>query len=98
MRHPADLKRALDSGDLGEVAEVLCAMPVPPVRTADELLVRLDDVAQRDAVQALQHARWGGGDGVRARQLLRAAFAKGPRWRAMETPKPPLLPPLYPSA
>ena len=93
----ADLRRALDTGDLGEVADALCAMATPPVRDVDALLDRLDDAAQRDAIEALQRARWGHGDGVQARQILRSAFAKGPRWRIEAAVKPALLPPLYPS-
>jgi hypothetical protein len=93
----ADLRRALDTGDLGEVADALCAMATPPVRDVDALLDRLDDAAQRDAIEALQRARWGHGDGVQARQVLRSAFAKGPRWRIETAVKPALLPPLYPS-
>jgi hypothetical protein len=92
-----ELKRALDSGDLGEVADVLCAMAAPAAADLDHLLTRLADPAQREAIDALQRARWGGGDGVRARQLLRDAFAKGPRWRAVDVVNPSPLPPLYPA-
>lgn len=97
-RTTAELKRALDTGDLGDVADTLCAMAIPSTRTVDELLSRLGDPAQRDALEALQRARWGQGDGADARRRLRAAFAKGPAWRTVETAKPSLLPPLYPSA
>lgn len=91
-----DLKRALDRGDLGDVADALCALARPPVRDLDTLLDRLDDPRQREAVDALQRARWGGGDGVAARELLRRAFAKGPRWRATAGRTEALLAPLYP--
>ncbi|HEU0305523.1 MAG TPA: protein BatD, partial [Lysobacter sp.] len=95
----ADLRRMLDTGDLGEVADTLCAMATPPARDVDALLARLDDAAQRDAIEALQRARWAQGDGMQARQLLRSAFANGPRWRMETAPeKAPVLPPLYPSA
>jgi len=60
------------------------------------LLPRLPDPRQRDAVVALQQARWGGGDGVAARAALRAAFRQGPRWRTDDTPAAEPLPPLYP--
>jgi hypothetical protein len=92
-----DLKRALDSGDFGDVADVLCAMAKPPAADLDAVRERLDDAAQRDAVAELQRARWGDGDGPAARASLRAAFASGPRWRsraATATDEP--LPPLYP--
>lgn len=95
-RGQADLRRALDTGDLGEVADVLRAMAVPPARDVDDLLARLDDPLQREAVEALQRARWGDGHGVAARGMLREAFAKGPRWRPVEAVKPSPLPPLYP--
>lgn len=92
----AELRRVLETGDLGDVAETLRAMATPPAGNLDELLARLDDAGQRDAVVALQRARWGNGDGVRARQLLRSAFSKGPRWRVEPASAPSLLPPLYP--
>ncbi|WP_460729432.1 BatD family protein [Lysobacter rhizosphaerae] len=95
-RTSTELKRALETGSLGDVADVLQAMAAPPARDLDELLARLDDPRQRDALDALQRARWGNGDGVRARQVLKSAFAHGPRWRGASAPPPSLLPPLYP--
>lgn len=92
----AALKRALDTGDLGDVAEALRTMATPPARDMDELLDRLADPRQREAVAALQRARWGDGDGVRARQALRNAFAQGPTWHAASKREAALLPPLYP--
>ncbi|QNP42177.1 BatD family protein [Lysobacter solisilvae (ex Woo and Kim 2020)] len=92
----ADLRCALETGDLGDVGDTLRLMATPPARDVDELLQRLDDPAQRDAVAALQRARWGNGDGARARQALRNAFAKGPKWRRVAASAPALLPPLYP--
>jgi hypothetical protein len=94
----SEFKRALDVGDLGTVAEMLCAMANPPVHDIDSLLLRLDDPAQREAVQLLQSARWGGGDGVAARRRLREAFARGPRWRTTPRAAPSPLPPLYPES
>ena len=92
-----DLKRALDRGDLGDVAETLCAMASPPIADLDALRPRLDDPQQIAAVEALQRARWSDGDGVAARMALRDAFKRGPRWRAAkkEVVDEPL-PPLYP--
>ena len=92
----AHLARVLDTGDLGDVAQALVAMARPPARDVDELLDRLADPTQREAVDALQRARWGGGDGVAARGLLRSAFARGPRWKATPAHAPSPLPPLYP--
>ncbi|SFK40642.1 Oxygen tolerance [Lysobacter sp. cf310] len=90
------LKQVLDSGDFGEVAAALCALAQPPAADVDELIQRLDDPAQRAALQAMQRARWAGGDGPAARAQLRAAFAQGPRWRATATHLASPLPPLYP--
>ena len=92
------LKRVLASGDLGDVADSLCALSRPPARDLDEVRARLDDPAQREAVDALQQARWGGGDGVAARAQLRGAFARGPHWRDAVAPARPPLPPLYPDS
>lgn len=96
---PADaeaLRRALAGGDLGIIARTLCAMATPPVDGLLTLRERLDDSAQRAAVDQLQLARWGGGDTQAARAAVRAAFAAGPRWRVQASPAAPLLPPLYP--
>lgn len=96
IRSQADLKRALDHADFGDLAQTLCAMARPPARGTDELLARLADPRQRHAIEAMERARWGGGDGVAARGLLRSAFAQGPRWRTTESSAPSPLPPLYP--
>ena len=93
----ASLKRALDTGDFAEVADALCALARPPAHDLDDVRARLDDPAQRDALDAMQRARWGDGDGVAARTQLRKAFARGPRWRSAPSAKPAPLPPLYPS-
>jgi hypothetical protein len=93
---PMQFKRALDGGDLGDVADALCALAVPPVAGLDALKLRLGDARQRDAVDALQRARWGDGDGTAARASLRAAFRHGPRWREPVAVQSPPLPPLYP--
>jgi hypothetical protein len=95
-RNGLPLQRALAGGTLGDVAEALCAGAQPPVASVDELRGRLADPAQRAAVDALQAARWGGGDGTAARAALRAAFARGPRWTEPTRAPAPPLPPLYP--
>jgi hypothetical protein len=96
MASPMPLKRALDSGDLGDVADALCAMALPPVADLDALKLRLADARQHDAVDALQRARWSDGDGTIARASLRAAFKHGPRWREPVAVQASPLPPLYP--
>jgi hypothetical protein len=91
-----DLKRLIDRGDFGDVADALCALARPPARDLDEARARLTDAQQREAIDALQSARWGGGSAITAREQLRRAFAEGPRWRAQAEPEPSPLPPLYP--
>jgi hypothetical protein len=93
----SDLKRALERGDLGEVADVLCAMASPPVADLDALRLRLEDESQIAAVDLLQRTRWSDGDGVAARAALRDAFKRGPRWHAAkQEAADEALPPLYP--
>lgn len=94
--NPGSLKRALDTGDLGDIVEALGALATPPTRDVATLQARLDDAAQRAALDLLERARWGDGDGVAARRALRAAFRDGPRWRRATASPGPVLPPLYP--
>lgn len=90
------VRKALDTGDLGDVLDALRAQATPPADSVDALLAHLADDAQRAAVQLAQRARFGDGDGVAARTALRQAFARGPRWHAAREADAPLLPPLYP--
>lgn len=90
------LRRALERGDLGDIADALLATADPPATDLDALRTRLDDLHQVDAVAALQQARWGSGDAAAARTRLREAFRNGPRWRTQAKTGKPLLPPLYP--
>ncbi len=94
----ANLKRALDTGDLDDVGDALRMMATPLAADLDEVIARLDDTVQRDAVHTLRRARWGDGDGTAARSALRDAFKHGPRWRkSVPVASEPLLP-LYPHA
>lgn len=92
----AELRRAIDRGGLDEVATLLCAMGDVP--DLDGVVAGLADPGQRQAVQAMQRARWAGeGDLGQARDRLREAFRDGPRWRSVSAPREPgELPPLYP--
>jgi hypothetical protein len=90
------LRRTLAEGDLGAIAETLCAVATPPAPDLDALRERLDDPEQRDAITLLQRARWGGGDAAATRAALRSAFADGPRWKRPPRASADLLPPLYP--
>lgn len=93
----ADLKRALDAGELDDIEDVLRGMARPAAVDLDDLHRRLATAAQRGAVELLRRARWAGGDAAQARAALREAFRGGPRWRTADTgdvEEP--LPPLYP--
>ena len=92
-----ELRRVLDQGGLDEVAQCLCAMA--GVADLDAVQARLASASQREAIAAMQRARWAGeGDVVQARQRLREAFRQGPQWRDTVAARPPELPPLYPQA
>ena len=93
-----DLRRALDTGTLDEVGEILIGMAPSPARDLDAVCAQLADPAQRQAIDALRRARWADGDGAQARALLRQAFASGPTWRvpAGGVAQGEALAPLYP--
>ena len=83
-RHLAEVVRARYGGQL-EAADL------------DEVVTRLDDPRQRDALLAMRRARWAGeGDPASARAALRTAFRDGPRWRPATAVDAAPLPPLYP--
>jgi len=91
-----ELRRVIDQGGLDEVAHCLCAMA--GVAGLDEVVARLESPVQRDAIAAMQRARWAGeGDVAQARQRLRDAFRSAPQWKAQAQRHAPELPPLYPS-
>ena len=92
------LRKALDTGDLGEVAAALCALASPAAADLDALSRRLAPGPQREAVASLQRARWGADEGgaAEARARVRAAFARGPDWQAQGDDRDGPLPPLYP--
>lgn len=94
---PADLKRALEAGDLDDIEDALRGMARPAATDLDDLHRRLASPAQRSAVDLLRRARWAGGDAAQARAALREAFRGGPQWsspevRAADEPLPPLYP------
>ena len=95
----AALRRALQGGDLGDVLHALRGLaPAGGAGAADGWRSLLADPAQRDAVDAIELARWGQGDPAAARAQARKAFAHGARWggtAADPRPREPL-PPLYP--
>ncbi|MDR1075449.1 MAG: BatD family protein [Xanthomonadaceae bacterium] len=99
VRTRADLKRALDAGELGGVGDVLRQMHDPVLPDLDALMAELADPEQRASIERLRRARWGDGDVPAARNALREAFRKGPEWVPEgdeSTTDIPSLPPLYP--
>jgi hypothetical protein len=90
------LRRALAEGDLAEIAAALCTTPGASAADLDALKPLLRDPRQRDAVEALQQARWGKGDAAHARAMLRAAFGDGVRIPGPDRGRVEPLPPLYP--
>ncbi|MBD8642223.1 BatD family protein [Stenotrophomonas sp. CFBP 13724] len=91
----ADLRRALDAESFAEVAAMLCAMA--GVSRLELVQAKLGDERQRQALQALQKARWAGdGDLPDVRRELKQAFHDGPHWSAPVTSTQTGLPPLYP--
>jgi len=96
--HLPDLRRALEQGSVDEVLHMLVTMS--GTHNLDAALVRLADPTQRQAIEALQRARWRGeGDLTAARTQLNHAFRNGPQWKIAAANAPiDELPPLYPSA
>jgi hypothetical protein len=93
----ADLRRVLDAGGFDEAVQLLRRMATPPAADLDEVIARLDDPAQREALDAMRRALWAGeGEPARARAALRAAFREGPHWKVAEGTASGPLPPLYP--
>ena len=92
----AELRRALDGEGFDQVEAQLCAMA--GVERIEQVIARLEDAAQRQVLQDLQQARWGGqGDLAPLRARLREVFRDGPHWStaagAVDTGLAPLYPP-----
>ena len=99
LRRGPTLTRALALGELDAIAfALLDAAPDPRAQHLGEVAQRLDDQSQSAAVQALDAARWGGGDAASALSTLRKSFAQPPRWRGHRVMErgDDVLPPLYP--
>lgn len=105
---PRDLQeQALDAARAGDAARtehglLEWARAVrPTVQHAGALRDALSDPAQRGALDALQRARWQGGDGASACAAVAQAFAHGFAWHDDDKPASgaddEALPPLYPS-
>ena len=90
------LAEAMRQGELSAIARALSGEAGVRGDDLDGVRARLDDTAQREAIERLQAARWGDGDAAVALVALRGAFAQGPRWRMRGRAPSSLLPPLYP--
>lgn len=91
----AELRRALDGEGFDQVEAQLCAMA--GVERIEQVIARLGDAAQRQVLQDLQQARWGGqGDLAPLRSRLREVFRDGPHWSAAAGTADTGLAPLYP--
>lgn len=91
----AELRRAIDGEGFDQVEALLCSMA--GVERLEQVIERLADPAQRQTLQALQQARWGGmGDVTALRARLRESFRDGPHWSAASGAVDTALPPLYP--
>jgi hypothetical protein len=93
--------RACALGELAGAERALVAWARserPDVRNLGELALRLDDAAQRDALLALQRARYAGASSQGVGSQLEKAFRRGLAWRGVAQatkPRSPL-PALYP--
>ena len=91
----AELRRALDIGAFDEITSILAAMGGGG--GVDDVIARLADPEQRQALERMQRARWAGGDDLaQVRARLREVFHRGPRWQVAERGDQPELEPLYP--
>ncbi len=92
----ADLRRALDADGFDQVEAQLCAMA--GVDRLEQVIERLADAEQRQVLQDLQQARWGGqGELAALRARLRVVFRDGPHWSAPHAAGDTGLAPLYPT-
>lgn len=99
-------RKALEAARDGDIAACEHALLAwarvlrPTVASAGALRGALSDPVQRDALDALQRARWQGGDAAPACAAVAQAFAKGFAWKDgghSVRLREPDLPPLYPS-
>ena len=98
--HRAAFLRAAALGELAGAERALVAWARnerPDVRNLGELARRLDDAAQRDALAALQKARYAGGSTQGVGTQLDRAFKGGIAWRRATAARKPdsVLPGLY---
>ncbi len=97
---PQQLKQALAGQNLVEISAALRASVSPPVQTLGQLRDRIEDRAQRSALEELDRVLWAPGSDTQQRQAilprLRNAFLHGVRPRVAGVAHRDALPPLYP--
>lgn len=95
-----DAARAADPATCEHALVEWARASCPGLTHMGELREALSDPAQREALDALQRARWQGGDPSLACAAVADAFARGFAWRREDKPargRDSELPPLYPS-
>ncbi len=101
QQHALDAARAGDAAACERTLLAWAREVRPGITHAGALREALADPAQREALDALERARWQGGDAAPACADVARAFARGFAWRAAEDhPRASTrqdLPPLYPS-
>jgi hypothetical protein len=100
---PADWRKALSHDSPAALARALVETArrvVPDCSSVSDLAARLGDGAQREVLRQLEFVLYRGADDAGLLQALRAAFSRGPRWKATgpsaATSTENALPPLYP--
>jgi len=99
-RQALDAARAADAAACEHALLEWARASRPGVSHLSQVRDALSDAGQRDALDALQRARWQGGDPSPACGAVAEAFAKGFAWRSDDKPardQDADLPPLYPS-
>jgi BatD DUF11 like domain len=100
QRHALDAARASDAAACERALLAWARAVRPGLTQVGVLREALGTAAQRDALDALQRARWRGGDVASACAAIAAAFASGFAWRDAgehaARGKRSELPPLYP--
>ena len=96
---PALLRRALEKGDLSDIADALRHCTRPGSLNLGALRRQLVSGDQIAALNALEQALWAGAGGDRneLRTRLRSAFKSGPQFEIDNAPRTSALPPLYPA-
>jgi hypothetical protein len=98
QRHALDAARAGDAAECERALLAWARAARPGIANAGALRDALDDPSQREALDALQRARWQGADAGLACAAMARDFAGGFAWRSDDKAngRDDPLPPLYP--